>query len=633
MMISRGAFLYLLGLILATAAAAQTLAPNQPAPELRAQDIFDTLVDLKVINDRKPDLVVLFFFNIETGEEIALKLAYLDQKFGRENLTVVAIGWEESKDDLIKFAKALDIGYHIIDSREVATAAWRDSVKPPMTVFLRPGVHPAIERVLYGGGEARANYILKEVAENWYQQGKPEALAVAETAIAQGEDPEATRELKGYILTAQGKLDEAAAEFGAIDSKTGLAVVRMEQGDYDTAARLANESRDAYARSIAAEAQLRAGNLEAAKAALEGEATRGELRPWQQSAAMTTEGRIAQETGDRDAAVTKYQEAVALDPYNIVALSNEGAAQRDSGKLEEARAALERAAETRPDDALTQAMLQQVLREIQDANDARRGELIRTQINDLKARYEKLKAEGMAEPADTWTTRPLVMALLPGENAQGVFFPRAGTETVLQREIETRLDADDRVTVVERTMLDKLLQELNLGSSELAAAETQQRLGKVLSANMLGFLDFGAAGGEIRLFLRLVNTETTEIVFQSSWPIEPKTPVAMLDGAVHDVLAAIAEGRELKGLVADAEDPEALVINLGRRHGAREGQTYLLLVDGDPIQAGKRIIAYRQKTVGKLRVTAVEEDYAVAKLEALRDGVTLGKEMKIKLAE
>jgi tetratricopeptide (TPR) repeat protein len=633
MKIFRSIFLHLLALGIAAAAAAQPFAPNQPAPELRAQDIFDTLVDLKVINERQPDLVVLFFFNIETGEEIALKLAYLDQKFGRENLTVVAIGWEEDKEDLIRFAKELDIGYHIIDSREVATASWRDSVKPPMTVFLRPGATPAIERVLYGGGETRANYILKEVAENWYQQGKPEALAVAETAIAQGEDPQATRELKGYILTAQGKLDEAAAEFGAIDSKAGLAVVQLEQGNYEEAAKLAGEGRDAYARSVAAEAQMRAGNLDAAKAALADSTEGGELRPWQHAAAMTTQGRMAQESGDTDAAVQKYRQAVSLDPYNIVALSNEGAVQRDAGRLDEARAALERAAEVRPDDALTQTMLQQVLREIKEANDTRRGELIRAQINDLKARYETLKAEGIAEPADTWSTRPLVLALLPGANTQGVYFPRAGTETVLQRELETRLDADDRVTVVERAMLDKLLQELNLGSSELASADTQQRLGRVLSAGMLGFLDFGAAGGETRLFLRLVNTETTEIVFQSSWPLDLKAPVDVLDGAVRDIVNAIAAGRELKGLVADAEDPEAVVINLGKKHGVSAGQTFLLLVDGDPIEAGKRIIAYRQKTVGKLRVTAVEEDYSVAKVEALRDGVTLVKEMKIKLTE
>ncbi len=599
--------------------------PGTTAPNLKAQDIYDTLVDLKLIAEKNPSLVVLFFFTIASGEDIALKLDYLDQKYGSEMLQVVALGWRDDKDALKEFAENRDINYHIIDPAETQSLPWRDSVLGlPMTVFLTTGDEPSIERVLYGSGD---NNIIIEIAENWFQQGKTQALDAAADAIEKGESTSDAKELKGFILTAEGKLDEAELEFGEIESKTGLAKVALERGDYDAAVGYADDAGTGYAQAIKGEAYMRSGDFEKAAAAL-GDAPDSAERAWQKSAAVNAQGRLEQAQGNPDAAVGKYQQAVSLDPYNVVALSNEGAVHREQGDLDAAQAVLQKAADVRADDPLVLAMLQQVSRELEEANDIKRQELIQSQITDLAARFTEMKASGALDAVDSWTTRPLVLALLPGNSE--AFFPRAGTNVVLQRELEARLNSDGRVQVVEREMLAELLQELNLGSSELADASTQQQLGRVLSAGLLGFIDFAQVGGDTLMYLRFVDTETTSIFHQASYSLDARNPLAAVDGAVSETLAKLADGRELKGVIADVSDPDNILIGLGKKHGVQVGDRFTVLVEGDPVEVGGRVIAHRQKPVAKLEVSAVEDEYAVCTASNVRDGVALAKEMKIR---
>jgi hypothetical protein len=180
------------------------------------------------------------------------------------------------------------------------------------------------------------------------------------------------------------------------------------------------------------------------------------------------------------------------------------------------------------------------------------------------------------------------MAFLPSSDQTPVFFERAGTEMVLQRELEARLQEDGRATVVEREMLDQLLQELNLGTSELASADTQKRLGQVLSAGLLGFLNFGQVGRDKMMYLRVVDTETTRIVMQVSQPVNEDQPLTVVDQVKDALLEKVATGQELKGLIAEATP------------------------------------------VAKITVSQVEPEYAICTVTNKREGETIAKEMKIK---
>jgi len=611
-------------------AAGAVPAKGEQVPSFKALDIRGQDVDLDTIMGNKPDLVILFFFTTSTGEEIAVKLRRLDALY-KEKLRIVAIGWKEDEPALKKFAEDLNIDYYIIkDTPELGSEKnFGPFTTLPLTFILTD--KKVVLKSLVGSGRAEAD-VISDVAQVYFQQRKTEqAKAVADEAIAAGEDPKVAGSVKGFALAAEGKLDEAQAEFGQIDSKEGLAKVALEKGDAAKAIELANAAgpNNAYAEAVKGTALMRTGKLDEAQAAFDAAATKP-AEDWQKAEAVNGAGRVAQEKGETDTAIKKYQESVALDPYNVVALSNEGAALRQKGDLKKAEEVLSKAQDIR-DDGVVKAMLQQIQKEMKDANDVKRGELIRSQINDLKARYEALKAAGKDKPVDDWSTRPMVLAFLPSSSEQSAFFDRAGTDVVLQREIEAKVQSDGRVKLVERAVLDKLLQELNLGSSDLAKQDTQLQLGKVMSARVLGFIDFTSLGNDTLMYIRLIDTETTSIAAQIKRSVKDLSNLdGLVDGVVQEIVKKAAEDRQLQGLIADAAADDAVIINLGKAHGAKLGQRFLVVKEGDPIEAGGKIIAHREAKVAMLEVTTVEDEYSICKVIKKEEGIQLAKEMHIK---
>jgi len=605
---------------------------GDPCPDIQAQDVFGNAVDLNAILDKNPDLVILYFFKPDAGEAIAVKLQQLKRLYSKDELSIIALGMQSDQAALKAFAERIKVEYYLLADNEINAQTWYGNVNvTPLTLFVYTPER-TIERVIRGGNEQQAN-ILREVAENLYQQRKTDkATAVTQVALESGEDAKAVKELSGHILLAEGKLDEAEAEFGQIGVQSGLAKVALERGDYAGAIAAADKAGDdGYALAVKGQAQLKTGDLEGADTSLK-MAANAPIGGWQKSEAVNAQGRLAHSTGDLDAAITTYAQAQSLDQYNVAALSNEGAAYRERGgenDLVMAKNSLERATAIRGDE-LSALMLQQVQAEIEAANDIRRGELIQSLITDLSKRFEELKAKGEAEPADAWSSRPVVLAFLPGETKGRFLFDRAGTDVVLQREIETQIQGRNGIQVVERIMLDKLLQELNLGASELASSDTQRRLGKVLSAGHLGFIDFAQMGSETLLYLRLIDSETTGIFFQTSVAIDEGNPRAVVASVIDALTDKLATAEPLQGLIADAASNDAVIVNLSKKHGAKEGMVFNILEDGEPITVGGKVIAHRQKPVGRLTLTSVEDDYAIGTASNLREGTTLAGEMKIK---
>ncbi|MCF6286632.1 MAG: hypothetical protein L3K26_15775 [Candidatus Hydrogenedentes bacterium] len=621
--------------LLATAGLAHAdFFAGDPCPEIQAEDVFGNTVDLDVILAKNPDLVILYFFKPDTGEAVAVKLQSLKHMYSADDLSIIALGMKSDQNALKAFADRMKIKYYLLPDERINTQPWYAKVNvTPLTLFIYTP-EKSIERVIRGGNEKQAN-LLREVAENLYQQHKTDkASAITALALESGEDANAVKELSGYILVAEGKLDEAEKEFGQIGSQSGLAKVALEKGDYKGAIAAAEKAGDdGYALTVKGEALMKSGDLDGADATLK-LAANTPAAGWQKSEAVNAQGRLAHSTGNLDGAIASYGEAQSLDQYNIAALSNEGAAYRERGgenDLVMAKATLEKAAGIRNDE-LTTLMLQQVQAELEAANDIKRGELIKSLITDLGKRFQELKANGDAEPVDTWTSRPVVLAFLPGETKGHFVFDRAGTDVVLQREIESQVQGKDGIQVVERIMLDKLLQELNLGSSELASSDTQRRLGKVLSAGHLGFIDFAQMGSETLLYLRLIDSETTGIFFQTSVTVDEKNPRAVVASVIKELTSKLADDAPLQGLIADAASNDAVIVNLNKKHGAKVGMVFNILQDGAPIKVGGKVIAHRQKPVGRLTLTSVEDDYAIGTASNLRDGVVLAGEMKIKEA-
>ena len=73
------------------------------------------------------------------------------------------------------------------------------------------------------------------------------------------------------------------------------------------------------------------------------------------------------------------------------------------------------------------------------------------------------------------------------------------------------LDLANRMRLVDRDSLQKVLEELKLGSSEIADSENRLRLGKLLGANYFIMGGFTALGQGVRIDGRIVAVETGQV--------------------------------------------------------------------------------------------------------------------------
>jgi tetratricopeptide (TPR) repeat protein len=616
-------FLMAVALLLAAPFASAQFTKGDPAPCIAATDINETTVDsCENIAAKNPYLALYFFFEPQSGQDIALKLRLLDMRYGSEKMDIVALGFEEDAEALRAFAQQLDLRYHII-SRDSVAGEWVQEIKTlPIVLFIRPDEKPIIENVLRGGGETSAT-LLKEVAENLYNQRKAEALEVTEIALEEGEPEADVRELKGHILVVEGKLDAAATEFTAIDDPAGLARIALERGNYDEAVSIADGApTDAYAQTVKGQALLNQGKVDDAGAVLDA-AAEMPADEWQQSEAVTAAGRVDQARGDNAAATSQYERAIALDPYNVIALSNQSTVLQDAGKVEEAKAVLETAVERRGDDELVQLMLAQ----IDQRSDNDRLSRIQQQIKDLAAWAEKMEGQ----VTDSWTTRPLVVSFLSGNQSE-VFFPRAGTESAVRFAIAQELRERANVTVVDRENIDLVLQEQQL--SMLGDPATAIQPGRLKIARYLSFVDFDQLDGDPSIFLRVTDTETGEVVLSYQENMPPGKVAGPVSSIVSRLMSFYAD-QEIRGLVAAVLDDNSLLLNIARPHGVTAGAEFTVVQEGEPITAGGRVVAHRQLPVAKISVTGfdAETGLATAEVKNVREGVAIEPEMKFRTTD
>lgn len=620
--------------------------PQQGAavPAFKAVDVKGRTVDLETLAGSGIDLAILFFFTTETGDDIATRLDMLDKRFGREKLYIAAVGFKEDEAALKTFAEALSIDYFVLADNEAIDA---DAKYGPLTVLPQTMIVStdlSLLKIVRGGGVGQAR-VINYIAEQFLRRGQTEeAKDAAQLAAAQGEDATAAKQTEAIALMQEGKLDEAEAAFDEIGSAGGKAAVALERGEPEKAVEIAAAAADdPYAASVKGMALMETGKLSEAEAAFgEAIAKADALTDGQQSDAKNAYGRLKHASGAVDEAVKHYQEANTLDHFNITALSNAAAAKRDTGGAEgltEAQALIEKAQGILGDlgrsDQLVTMLGGQIARELERANDLKRKELVQSLIKDLGARYKELQAAGLDKPVDPWTSRPMVVALLEPSTSSPVFFQRAGLDLALKREVEARLDENPRIEVVDRDEIDALLQELNLGSSDLANEDTRLRLGQVFAARQYGYIEFiqESPGAKPRLAIRMVDTETTRVPTRILLEVDEEADLdAIVDEVVTKLSAGIMGSEALQGLIAGEPEGETVNINLGSLHGIQPGDTFAVFAEGEPILVGGKERPGKARHIGAIEVTEIVNEYiSSAKVVELKEGEALAPDTKIRM--
>jgi hypothetical protein len=127
---------------------------------------------------------------------------------------------------------------------------------------------------------------------------------------------------------------------------------------------------------------------------------------------------------------------------------------------------------------------------------------------------------------------PVAVAVWDLENlAEAGNGPPDGLGAILASQIAAHLETVPGFRVVERQQLIKALEELNIGSSQLADGETRLKLGAIIGAQQMVFGAFQQLGGAVRLDVRRVDVASGKIIRTASAVASGTGSAALLDAA------------------------------------------------------------------------------------------------------
>ena len=186
----------------------------------------------------------------------------------------------------------------------------------------------------------------------------------------------------------------------------------------------------------------------------------------------------------------------------------------------------------------------------------------------------------------------MVFSLLDVRETGGMS-PRDGLSIVLATRIGELLNDTGRVNVVDRAVIEQLLSELNLGSSELADPNTTLKLGRLMAAKIIGTGSLIYLPDSTLLSLRLIDTETSAVVKTITRRMAANADLEHEMYSINrTILKTIMETYPLQGYVVEI-NPEEVILNLGSSRGVTVGSAF------EVIEEGKQVV-YKGKVLRRL---------------------------------
>ena len=599
------------------------LSPGQAGPDFTLKDAKGATYVLSALKAHQ--MTVIYFFDAASRPSQE-GLAYLDslkKRFPDDNLVVWAVTMSPA-DAVARYLKQAAPTFPVLlDPGSVSDSYAARAILPTVCVM---GPDRKILDLFQGGGKTTEILLVRLAERTLSQKNHQMAKAISDTVIAKNPDNIEAKTVQGYAEMKAGNLKTAETIFqdvaaspgnGEILGKEGLSAVYAEKGEDQKAVVLADQvTRKApqrgFAHVVKANVLYRQNKKQAAGEELKQAVTKPQSSPLQKAVAFNKYGRFYASIGKHEKARELYDQAVAVDPYLVEATSNKGMSYQREGKWDQALDAYRKASTVSTTDAFAALLARKAQEMVKLQNDAAKRRQIDALVKDLAERYRQQKANAPVGE-DEWTSRPLAFAFVDFQEKGGLS-DRDGLATILTGQLAERLNASGRVKVVDRVVLDSLLSELNLGSSDLANPETALRLGQVMAARIMGTGTLFTMPADTLVNLRLVDTETSAIAKTLTRKLGPESG---WDKQVHrlnrDILAAIVAGYPLQGFVVQASGDQVL-INLGAAQGMVEGTRMDVIEESEPVVYKGRTLKSLPKVVAQLEVTRVETDLCHARI-------------------
>lgn len=610
--------------LFAIGSSAAAVTVGQTAPAFTLADINGRQHALAEIKGRQ--MTVLFFFDAESDASQGglLVLDRLLRKYEDKQLTVWGIT-RSNADAVKRFNQKAQLQFPILLDTADISRQYNARTILPVVCTLGPDLE--ILDYFQGGGET-IEVMLVRLAGRQIHRNQPQ-LAMAMAASVAQKDPGNTeaKAVQGYAALAEGKTDEAKQVFDQIASgsgksaligKEGQAAVLAKQGQSERALVLAEEvtqkdPKRALAHKIKGDLLISKGDRKAAAAAYETAVAQPEGAPFQKAEAYNQLGRLYAQEGEYSKARTLFDQAVIMDPYYLEPTSNKGVTYEKQGMWSKALAEYRQALTLDQADTVASVLARKAEQMLALQKDTAGKQRMDQLVSDLVERFKRQKSEAPTQPEDTWTSRPLVLSFVDIQEKGGLS-ARDGLAIVLVTRLGELLNLSGRVRVVERAVMERLLSELNLGSSELADPETALKLGKLLAAKLIGTGSLFYLPDSTMLNLRLIDTETSAIAKTIARRITSSTDLEReLFGLNRMILKTVVEKYPLQGYVVRADAKEAM-INLGSNQGVATGTTFEAIETGEGITYKGRVLRGAPKTIAKLEVVRVEPDLCYARV-------------------
>ncbi|MCR4308555.1 MAG: tetratricopeptide repeat protein [Deltaproteobacteria bacterium] len=612
------------GYLAVAGAAFGTIGPGLAAPALSLKDTAGKSYDLSASN-RRP-MTILYFFDADSRPSLEglLTLNQVAKGSKAGGLTVWAIT-TSAKEKASGFARKAGVTFPVlIDEGGKVSEAYRARQVLPSVCVVGPG--GKVLDSFQGGGKATEAMLVRVAERSLQRKETALAKAIGEEVLKKNPGNAKARAVKGYAALRQKNLKEAESVFAGLAKqggeaevlgKEGLATVYAKGKQPEKALALAKEVEGkapgrGYVNVVKGDILYAQNRKKEAEAEYVKASSRTEGEPYQQAARYNQLGRLYSSSDRYGKAREQFDKAVEIDPYYIEGTTNKGVVLEKEGKWDQALASYRSALAVNPGDAFAAALARRAEEMVALSKDAGRKERMDRLVKELADRFRAQKSEG-GKKEDEWSSGPTVLTFVDFQEKGGLA-ERDGFSTVLLTRLSENLNASGRVKIVERALVERVLEELNLGSSKLADPDTALKLGKLFAARLIGTGSLLHLPEGSVLSLRVVDTETSGIVQTAIRTLDPAGSVdEELFRINREMLRMVMEKYPLRGFVAKV-DGEEVLLNLGAKQGVVKGTRFDVLEEGAGIAYKGKKLAAAPKAVAQMEVLSVEPEFSRAKV-------------------
>lgn len=610
----------LFGLLLAAGMGYGQVSAGRTAPVFSGKDLGGKTLDLS--RERGNPLTILYFFDAGSrpSQEGLFSLNHLARRH-KADLSVWAIT-ASPKEQVARFSSLAGLAFPVIPGAANVMNLYGARQVLPVVCIIGPGL-----RVLdyFQGGGKTTEAMLVRLAERELQRRRTGvAQAIGTEVVKKNPRNAKAKAVVGYAALRDADLKKAEEVFselsrqdpqGEVLGKEGLAAVYKKRNQNEKALRLVREVEQkaperSYGHVIKGDILYAQNRKKDAEAEYRKAVEKKVAEPYQEAVRYNQLGRYYSTVRKNRDARELFAKAEEIDPYYVEGTTNKGLSLEKEGKWDEALKAYQQALAVDSRDVYAGVLARRAQEMVDLDRDAKRKERVDRLVKELAERFRNRKREKL--PEDSWTSRPTILTFVDFEEKGGLP-EREGFSAVITSELTSRLNASGRVKVVERVLMERLLEELNIGSSELADPDTALRLGKVLAAKLIGTGTLTYLPQEAIFTFRLIDTETSEV---PQLVTKQLGPASSLDRELLDlnreILKTVITRYPLRGYVAKVAGSEA-IINIGSKQGVVVGSRFDVVEEEEAVEYRGKTLRGTPKKVGQVEVVAVEQDFARVK--------------------